>query len=568
MAQSTIFATYRARFEADLARYGFIAEADGRWRGTVDTSWYAADGTSIQLEEEILIEVRTGFPFDKPRVLPCTTDPLVMDSLHREPGGGACLWRDDATGWHPGIAVVELLDRTREWFTRCRESRWRDNERPADLHLYYPSDRMRTMVAMGDDWLPAKDASMGRFGVWQTNDQIAFVGDPQSGAGTPGPKNKNPVLKQLLVGNERVAEVGVWFRIEQEPKRIATAADLVAMIDAVAARTGAAVEHMTGVLGTKIRGMKRLYIALGYRDGGSDEHWLFLQCDVGSRDGKRWATPAALKTLSLNACITAPAEKRALLRRVGDSAEAVVAKHVIVFGIGAIGSEVALLLAKTGVGKLSLVDNDRLTPTNAIRHAAGLRYAGLLKTLAIEQEILNHAPYCTVEQHLETWKPDELAKLVGAADLVIDATARPTFSALLNEIALAAETPVLYVAAHRRASIGRVRQVRPHRDACLTCYEAGYMNDATYPTIPPMDEGSFIEEGCGTPTITAGAIDLQITANAAARIAVDHLSGSDAPENHTLVVLQRVPGAVYPFDNSGIHTATYAPKLDCESCGT
>jgi len=568
MASSNIFASYRAQFEADLARYGFLAEVDGRWRGSVDTSWYAGDGTRHHAQEEILVELRSGFPFDKPRVRPCTPDPLIAESLHREPGGAACLWRDDGTGWQPGIAAAELLDRTREWFTRCRESRWRDDERPGDLHLYYPSDRLQTMVAMGDDWQPSKDAPMGRFGVWQTNDRIAFVGDPQSGGGTPGPKNKNPVLTQLLVGNERVAEVGVWFRITQEPKRIATATEFVALVDAAADRPGATVEHMTGVLGSKIRGAKRIYIALGYPGAGLDEHWLFLQCNVASREGKRWSTPDGLKALSLDACVTAPAAKSALLRRIGDPAEAVAAKHVLVFGVGAIGSEVAILLAKTGLAKLSIVDSGRLTPANAIRHAAGLRYAGLLKTFAVEQEILGHAPYCAVEQHLETWKPDELAPLVGAADLVIDATARSQFSALLNEIALAAGTPVLYVAAHRRASIGRIRLVRPHRDACLTCYEAGYVNNATYPLIPPMDEGAFIEEGCGTPTVTAGALDLQTTANTAARLAVNLLSGSEAPENHTLVVVQPIPGATAPLEACGVHAATYSPLSECESCGS
>jgi hypothetical protein len=82
-----------------------------------------------------------------------------------------------------------------------------------------------------------------------------------------------------------------------------------------------------------------------------------------------------------------------------------------------------------------------------------------------------------------------------------------------------------------------------------------------------MDEGAFIEEGCGTPTVTAGALDLQTTANTAARLAVNLLSGSDAPENHTLVVVQPIPAARAPLEACGVHAATYAPLSECESCG-
>lgn len=570
MSVPALLARYRARFEADLERYGFAKDGEGHWRGFLDVTWYDADGTQRRTDEEVRIELRAGFPFAKPRVTPLSSEPVVADSLHREEEGPACLWRDDSTGWHPGMDAMEVLARTREWFVRCREGAWRPEERPADLHLYYPGAGTQTIVAIGDDWKPPAGAQMGRFGVWQTNSLIAFAGDPQVRLASPGTRNSNRVLKRILVNDEKLAHVGIWFRVDREPMRMRNASALFAFLDtACDARQGAAVEHAVGVVGAKIRGTKRFYVALGYPGPMGDEHWLFLTCDVSGREGKRWSSPEALKTIGLGACVTAPADKEALMRRVGPLATKIDGKRVVIFGVGAIGSAIALLLAKSGVPKLTLVDGDRLTPTNAVRHATGLRYAGTVKTFAVEQEVLDHAPHCNVQTSHETSDPDEIAELISDADIVVDATASTPFSFLLNEIAISAEKPVIYVAAHRRASVGRIRLVRPHRDACVTCYEAarGHIAAATYPVIPPTDEGAFIEEGCGTPTVEGTAIHLELTANTAARLVLNELDTAAQTRNHVLVVIDPIPEARQPLNAAGVHESMWPPVSECESCG-
>jgi sulfur-carrier protein adenylyltransferase/sulfurtransferase len=51
-------------------------------------------------------------------------------------------------------------------------------------------------------------------------------------------------------------------------------------------------------------------------------------------------------------------------------------RHVACFGLGAIGSAVALALAREGVGSFSLCDPDTLRPGNVTRHALDLMAAG------------------------------------------------------------------------------------------------------------------------------------------------------------------------------------------------
>jgi hypothetical protein len=151
--------------------------------------------------------------------------------------------------------------------------------------------------------------------------------------------------------------------------------------------------------------------------------------------------------------------------------------------------------------------------------------------------------------------------------VVVDATANPSFSLLLNEICLRAGRPAVYVAAHRRAAIGRVRVVRPGRDACLVCYEAGHVGTVNYPRIPPADQGAFLEAGCGVPTVEASAVDVEAAANWAARAAFWQLEGKLAEDNHCLVVNEPLPDVGGPLARLGVHWEHWAPLPGCEACG-
>ena len=56
--------------------------------------------------------------------------------------------------------------------------------------------------------------------------------------------------------------------------------------------------------------------------------------------------------------------------------------RVVCFGLGAIGSPMALALAREGVGKFTLCDPDTLRPGNIIRHALDLLSVGQFKAEA------------------------------------------------------------------------------------------------------------------------------------------------------------------------------------------
>ena len=67
-------------------------------------------------------------------------------------------------------------------------------------------------------------------------------------------------------------------------------------------------------------------------------------------------------------------------------------------GLGGLGSNIAILLARTGVGTLFLVDFDVVEPSNLNRQSYYISHLGLPKTEALKQQIEQINPFIKVKQ--------------------------------------------------------------------------------------------------------------------------------------------------------------------------
>lgn len=97
--------------------------------------------------------------------------------------------------------------------------------------------------------------------------------------------------------------------------------------------------------------------------------------------------------------------------------------HVCVIGIGGVGSWAAEALARSAVGKLTLIDLDHIAESNTNRqiHALGDEY-GKAKVLAMRERILAINPLCQVTAVEEFVAADNLELLLGHGfDYVVDA---------------------------------------------------------------------------------------------------------------------------------------------------
>jgi len=111
--------------------------------------------------------------------------------------------------------------------------------------------------------------------------------------------------------------------------------------------------------------------------------------------------------------------------------------HVCVVGLGGVGSWVVEALARTGVGKLTLIDGDDISPSNINRQSHALvSTIGSMKATVMRQRVLDINPECeciVFEQYISEDNVSELLfpEPVNKFDCVIDAIDRIKYKSLM-----------------------------------------------------------------------------------------------------------------------------------------
>jgi molybdopterin-synthase adenylyltransferase len=124
--------------------------------------------------------------------------------------------------------------------------------------------------------------------------------------------------------------------------------------------------------------------------------------------------------------------------------EILACSHVVIIGLGGLGGGVCEMLARTGVGTLTLVDGDRFDITNLNRQILSREEnIGVPKAEAARERI--HAINSTIQ--VKVWKifADEanLSGMIQGADLVVDCLDTIDTRFLVQEIAQKASIPLV-----------------------------------------------------------------------------------------------------------------------------
>lgn len=119
--------------------------------------------------------------------------------------------------------------------------------------------------------------------------------------------------------------------------------------------------------------------------------------------------------------------------------------RVAVFGIGGVGGHAAEALARSGVGALDLIDDDRVALSNLNRQIIALQSTvGQYKVDAAEARIRDISPACAVTKHRTFYTPETADQFdFTRYDYVIDAIDTVTGKIQLVLQAQAAGTPVI-----------------------------------------------------------------------------------------------------------------------------
>ena len=106
-----------------------------------------------------------------------------------------------------------------------------------------------------------------------------------------------------------------------------------------------------------------------------------------------------------------------------DAIEKLNKTHILVVGLGGVGSYAAETMVRSGIGKITIIDGDDVDPTNKNRQLQALdSTAGLQKAEVLKERFLDINPKLTITVHDQFMEPDAMQELLlqNQYDFVLD----------------------------------------------------------------------------------------------------------------------------------------------------
>ena len=126
------------------------------------------------------------------------------------------------------------------------------------------------------------------------------------------------------------------------------------------------------------------------------------------------------------------------------------AGSVLCIGAGGLGSPLLLYLAAAGVGRIGVVDDDLVEPSNLQRQVIhGTGTVGQAKTSSARSRIKDLNPFCRVEEHGVRLSASNALELVSAYDVVVDGTDNFASRYLINDACVLTKRPFVYGSVQR-----------------------------------------------------------------------------------------------------------------------
>lgn len=203
-----------------------------------------------------------------------------------------------------------------------------------------------------------------------------------------------------------------------------------------------------------------------------------------------------------------------MLKELGGAGQrALCAAHVALVGLGGLGGPAAMALAAAGAGRLTLIDDDRVSLSNLQRQT--LFASADVSALKVEAGAARlHAlnPHVEIVPAPERLTAANAAALLGGADLIVDGTDNFAARFAVNDASLALGLPLVWGAAEGWSGQWSVCDPRTPASPCYRCL---------VPEPPPGAEGC---EGVGV----AGPLT-QLVGSAMALEAIKIAAGAGTP---------------------------------------
>lgn len=211
----------------------------------------------------------------------------------------------------------------------------------------------------------------------------------------------------------------------------------------------------------------------------------------------------------------------ALQARVETGLAKILRKSTIaIVGVGSGGSYLTEQFARSGVGRLIVIDDDVVEPSNLSRTPFRLEHIGKPKVDAIIEIVSQANPNAKVDGIQKKFRnvgSEKIKRIIGDSDLVIGATDEPSTQILLSHCAYHLRKPAIFAAMYRGAKGGEVVVTVPEETPCLKCMvgpqrsiadEADMMGDVDYGTSRLKGE---IALGCDIHHVSSAVLKIAMS---------------------------------------------------------
>ena len=151
-------------------------------------------------------------------------------------------------------------------------------------------------------------------------------------------------------------------------------------------------------------------------------------------------------------------EEDLLKRNVKGISEKLKKAKVCILGLGGLGSNVATLLARSGIGYLKLVDFDIVEASNLNRQQYRISHIGMKKTEAIKTIIKEINPFVEVEILNKKVDRENISSVVGDIEIVVEAFDRAETKAMILEELLTNKNKIV-ISASGMAGLGSANEI-------------------------------------------------------------------------------------------------------------
>lgn len=152
-------------------------------------------------------------------------------------------------------------------------------------------------------------------------------------------------------------------------------------------------------------------------------------------------------------------QKALLSRCTRKEVEKLSESRVAVAGLGGLGSNTAVFLARAGIGHLHLIDFDKVDITNLNRQHYFISHLGRYKTEALKEQLLQINPWLDIETSCEVVREENVLRLFQNEDIICEAFDRPENKAMLVNSCLELFPEKILVCASGMAGWGRSNDI-------------------------------------------------------------------------------------------------------------